>query len=972
MYANSSLVPSPRDLLLVLPRLAQRAGAFAFYTVPEHLDGILGKMRDGGSIIAESTMAEKLNATASNTTRGFFRSASAPSVLRTAGATAAQTNAAVAESINDNIWSFKTIRNLSSMFSYLMTRWALGVFFSLLLNRTQFYASSRVPLRLRWHIRLIVYIVPVLVLLNQVLSLLQALRCQSSPNWAAMRYGDPEKNVGGDFAGDGGFLYNFSSATLFWQTETESCAAVNMAQPGTDTNLLQLSGSLALLWPLFLTLCLSQFVEVLTCALQGRQPMAETGMTLFEHSLAFAEAEAMMIKPWEIAGKVVPFGVSGATDDSVDQLITRAFLKGFMNVPPEVLLIGLISALSHLSSNILAALDLRKRFRLVNTSVWAMCYMSAFVWSIYRFMSGPISDPTSPSPGLTMGLIRFPTVCIVGFIPHLVILVGMLVCAAVYSLALLITASSPPEIGNAPSSVRERFSAAYQNLQANVHLSAGTPISIGWQDDFYTSLLKTGFAILSSASEAVYLNEGVRVKVASSTWVERKRFEEIAKRRGLLYQKTVEAIPQDLRTPGGSIAQGLLSTDAKLSETGPHVTSGYGIERKSKSKDAEGETLNASQFEDRGVGLLQRHWRWMMALRYVRGIFWLSAGMNARVALAILDKLHIQRRPIWLVRLAGDRFNSKTEAALTGAAPRSKRDGLEFWMLDSEGTLRVPGDGNVDVEAEMRRRLPMFPGVTNDAEVEKRLDDQTYNWWKMGGWWGDIDTSGEYEPPQVDDDTTSVISMSSNVSAAGGDDWEGVPFSEEEDGRRTPTQSDPYPSRTRESTPVTDTLLDRETLADLLDPKDSVHEQQARVLARHLRYKDGVLTRRQYNRQIELDRAGILSSQRDREKLDSHISEREEHELMDFILSQREKYAMPSRPADHPSAGGSWEQGAQGMGASGPQCVVCQSNPRTILVWPCGCLSMCDECRIGLATRNYNNCICCRTAVCAFSRIWVP
>lgn len=130
MYTNSSLIPSPKDLILVLPRLAQRAGAFAFYTVPEHLDGIIGKMRDGGSMIAESTVAERLNATASNTTKFFFRSASAPSTLSTARATAAQANTIVAETLTDNIWSFQqTFRNLGGMFSYLTTRWALGVFF---------------------------------------------------------------------------------------------------------------------------------------------------------------------------------------------------------------------------------------------------------------------------------------------------------------------------------------------------------------------------------------------------------------------------------------------------------------------------------------------------------------------------------------------------------------------------------------------------------------------------------------------------------------------------------------------------------------------------------------------------------------------------------------------------------------------------------------------------------------------------
>ena len=53
-------------------------------------------------------------------------------------------------------------------------------------------------------------------------------------------------------------------------------------------------GSFNLLWPVFITLCISHFVETLLCALQGRPVVTEAGMSIFEHSLAFAEAETMV------------------------------------------------------------------------------------------------------------------------------------------------------------------------------------------------------------------------------------------------------------------------------------------------------------------------------------------------------------------------------------------------------------------------------------------------------------------------------------------------------------------------------------------------------------------------------------------------------------------------------------------------------------------------------------------------------
>ena len=43
-YTNASLIPSAMDLLLVFPRLAQRAGSFALYHMPEAVDNIAGKI----------------------------------------------------------------------------------------------------------------------------------------------------------------------------------------------------------------------------------------------------------------------------------------------------------------------------------------------------------------------------------------------------------------------------------------------------------------------------------------------------------------------------------------------------------------------------------------------------------------------------------------------------------------------------------------------------------------------------------------------------------------------------------------------------------------------------------------------------------------------------------------------------------------------------------------------------------------
>lgn len=100
----------------------------------------------------------------------------------------------------------------------------------------------------------------------------------------------------------------------------------------------------------------------------------------------------------------------------------------------------------------------------------------------------------------------------------------------IYALALSITILNPPP-GEPHLTWRERFATAYANLHANIHLSAITPLNVSWSEDFYTAILKIGLTVLTAASEAVYLNEAMRINVHSSTWLEQKRYSETVARR---------------------------------------------------------------------------------------------------------------------------------------------------------------------------------------------------------------------------------------------------------------------------------------------------------------------------------------------------------------------------------------------------------------------------------------------------------
>lgn len=939
---------SSNDLVMAFPRMMARAGSFTFVTVPERLDSIL-RFRGGGSMIAEATGngSMKMISTA-------FSPDSSPGAALPSAAGAAETEAS---SQVLSSFSFHQVRNFGGVFAYMTSKWALACFtLAIILNRTQIYASARRHINLSWPIRLAVRIMPIIMFLSHALSFLQAMRCQTSPRYSSLRYGKADKHLDLDFSGDGGIVHWISSVFLFWETDASSCLAVDMIPSRSEV--WDRSGSLSLLWPFFQSLCLGQFVETLSCAVQGRQLMTETGMSIFEHSLAFAEAEAMIsnqlgLSLWS-AHKASKATSSSSQSDPVGKLFTRSEILDKMNTPPEVLLMVLISSLNNLSSQILGVLNMQARFRLINTGIWGICFMSAFGWGFFSLR--PESVPESI-------ILRFPTVCIVGFIPHLLILVGILLCAFIYSLALLLCFFSPPNDESPPRTVAERFRMARENMQANAQLSS---IRMDMTEDFYTALLKIGFTALTVASEAVYLNEGQRINVATSTWLEEERLKEI-EAFGPSHDP-VEGVSVHFAKPAAgnhrSTERWTSGYDRVVSFTADKFGSGF---------------ANTRQRGD-GVGHMQRGGRYWMAAKLFHGIFWLFVSWNKVVTNRLMDKARISWRPQWL-RLPKAKEGLQ-EDKKDGQQIRQQNT-IDFWILSDEGVLSLPENDDVDVEQEMKRRLDNENERWGEEE-EQTLDSRVYNWWASGGWFGEKDDSGSYQRLAQDDDTTSVVSMSTNASENCYGDTDDEIMDVDSDagsGSSTPTQRDLFPRSLSPSDPnVLDTLdpsknysqLNPHHLATLLDPQNNQQRSEARMLAYHLT-NSGITTRSQYRHAQSFANAKLLTSTRYRPE-NSTIpttgplsAEDEAHLLEQLILTRR---AQPASSINQGAA--TWRDGAVGMGAGGPQCVVCQSAPRTVLAWPCRCLSLCEDCRVSLAMNNFGTCVCCRQTVVGFSRLFVP
>ncbi|KAJ2781060.1 hypothetical protein H4R18_003107 [Coemansia javaensis] len=51
-------------------------------------------------------------------------------------------------------------------------------------------------------------------------------------------------------------------------------------------------------------------------------------------------------------------------------------------------------------------------------------------------------------------------------------------------------------------------------------------------------------------------------------------------------------------------------------------------------------------------------------------------------------------------------------------------------------------------------------------------------------------------------------------------------------------------------------------------------------------------------------------------------------------------------------------------------CVVCWASARCVMLRPCRCLCLCNDCRVALAVRSFDHCPCCRRPVAGYSRVY--
>ncbi|KAK6586980.1 hypothetical protein PZA11_000270 [Diplocarpon coronariae] len=860
-FNATQYVPSAKDLALAGPRMVMKLGSFL--AVPETVENIFVGVRLGQRTIPAATgngeIEDAMATTAAAAAVGAGHSIQAGTrILVDAESPSGLTSR----------FTIEGVRSLGNVFSYATSKWAFGcIVVAIVLNRTGVYGSTRRNLVLGWKVRALVRLLPIMMLLVQCRSILQSIQCQTSPDFSMLRWGNASKASELMFTQNGGFLHEMSSTLLFGASDYKSCLAIGMIEPNFDEEIAKatpdgkkprtdVTGSLSLLWPLFKTFSFSQFIETLSCAVAGRPVSGETGMTLFEHSLA---------------------------------------------------------------------------------------------------------------------LLRFPTVSIIGFVPHVLVLFGIVGCCLIYAAALLLSALAPPAIEDATSpndmpppsrywwsEFCGRVVAAHRNMQVNVPLSN---IRITQYMDFYTALLRTGFSIMTMASEAVYLNESRGVNVKERTWLEEDRLREIEAVGAQWLGPTFRLNDPDSSLADGRIDNvGLVAARDQPMDLLHKSSSGYAREMTAKKASPAGK---GPERVGQGVGATERSGRWIMAMEFFLGINRLLLGLWASLALKLLARAGIHRRPIWLQWLVR---TPKANSEAVSAQDENNPDALNFWLLKIDGGLTLPKDDHVDVEAVIRSRILEEAQGRWEEPEEKKLDLNTYRWWLQGGWWGVDDGSGNFNPDQaeIDDDTTSVFSFSTTSDE---NNWGSE--SPNDDGSRTPTQE--YPFFARNSSPFTDMPLTATDLAQLLQPKTPEQRAEAQALSVHLQ-STRIVTRSRFRTLLQRERAKVLTSTLHRPanfspaSPDGKLSLDEEAQILEYLILSRRAFFTSTSSAQPTS----WAKGASGMGDGGPQCVVCQSSPRSIIVWPCRCLSLCDDCRVTLAMNNFDKCVCCRRDVSSFSRVFVP
>lgn len=158
----------------------------------------------------------------------------------------------------------------------------------------------------------------------------------------------------------------------------------------------------------------------------------------------------------------------------------------------------------------------------------------------------------------------------------------------------------------------------------------------------------------------------------------------------------------------------------------------------------------------------------------------------------------------------------------------------------------------------------------------------------------------------------------------------------------TDTINDDITDNKLDNTPSLNELITLDDLQHLLIPKSQSDIIQNQIMSYHLKHLNdpsSKLTRSNFNKYYTDD-----------------------HKLLDLLIEKNQLIA----PTFNTSILHELQSDDLGI------CVICHENSRQIILWPCKCLAICEQCRISLFVREFASCVCCRRPVEGYSKVYIP
>lgn len=218
----------------------------------------------------------------------------------------------------------------------------------------------------------------------------------------------------------------------------------------------------------FLSFCLSLFVETMLLVLADKKPYTELGITIFEHLFAFQEFSSN--------GALI-FGGSSGTH--------------YRRPTEEVLVLALFSLVNHLNIHFGGLINGNK-YRLIPLSIAGLSFLAYF---LRKLLLGQI--------------LRFPFILMVTFLPQIIIISLVIICAMIFALAVLANGGKIDNLNYALF------------LLVKDENGESPAFDIHWHDDFYTALLNLGMLAISLAGKLSYITELLLVNMDDATWLDR-------------------------------------------------------------------------------------------------------------------------------------------------------------------------------------------------------------------------------------------------------------------------------------------------------------------------------------------------------------------------------------------------------------------------------------------------------------------